>query len=55
MTSNNALEIRSASSRFSRTEALPMNMNPASAVAVAELLARLGSELINLSASTIRY
>jgi DNA-binding winged helix-turn-helix (wHTH) protein len=41
MTSNNALEIRSASSRFSRTEALPMNMNPASAVAVAELLARL--------------
>ena len=41
MTSNNALEIRSASSRFSRTEALPMNMNPASVVAVAELLARL--------------
>jgi len=41
MISNNALEIRSASSRFSRTEALPMNMNPASVVAVAELLARL--------------
>jgi DNA-binding winged helix-turn-helix (wHTH) protein len=41
MTSNNALEIRSASSRFSRTEALPMNMSPASVVAVAELLARL--------------
>jgi DNA-binding winged helix-turn-helix (wHTH) protein len=41
MTSNNTLEIRSASSRFSRTEALPMNMNPASVVAVAELLARL--------------
>jgi DNA-binding winged helix-turn-helix (wHTH) protein len=41
MTSNNALEIRSASSRFSRTEAFPMNMNPASVVAVAELLARL--------------
>src|SRR5438874_13676686 len=41
MISNNALEIRSASSRFSRTEALPMNMNPASVVAVAEFLARL--------------
>ena len=41
MISNNALEIRSASSRFSRTEALPMNMNPASVVALAELLARL--------------
>src|SRR5882757_2852482 len=41
MISNNALEIRSASSRTSRTEALPMNMNPASVVAVAELLARL--------------
>jgi DNA-binding winged helix-turn-helix (wHTH) protein len=41
MTSDNALEIRSASSRFSRTEVLPMNMNPASVVAVAELLARL--------------
>jgi DNA-binding winged helix-turn-helix (wHTH) protein len=41
MISNNALEIRSASSRFSRTEALPMNMNPASVVAVAKLLARL--------------
>jgi DNA-binding winged helix-turn-helix (wHTH) protein len=41
MTSNNTLEIRSASSRFSRTEALPMNMSPASVVAVAELLARL--------------
>jgi len=39
MISNNALEIRSASSRFSRTEALPMNMNAASVVV--ELLARL--------------
>jgi DNA-binding winged helix-turn-helix (wHTH) protein len=40
MISNNALKIRSASSRFSRTEVLPMNMNPASVVVVAELLAR---------------
>jgi hypothetical protein len=47
MISNNALEIRSASSRFSRTEALPLNMNPASVVAVAELLARL-AELLRL-------
>src|SRR5260370_40314628 len=41
MTRSNVLESRSASSRFSRTEALPMNMNPASVVAVAELLTRL--------------
>jgi DNA-binding winged helix-turn-helix (wHTH) protein len=41
MICNNALDIRSALSRFSRTEALPMNTNPASVVAVAELLARL--------------
>src|SRR6266852_7484384 len=41
MISNNALDIRSASSRFSRTEALPMNMNPASVVAIVELLARV--------------
>ena len=41
MISNNALEIRSASSRFSRTEALPLNKNPASVAAIAELLARV--------------
>jgi DNA-binding winged helix-turn-helix (wHTH) protein len=41
MISNNVLDIRSASPRFSRTEALPMNMNPASVVAIAELLARV--------------
>jgi DNA-binding winged helix-turn-helix (wHTH) protein len=41
MISTNTLEIRSASSRSSRPEALPMNMNAASVVAVAELLAKL--------------
>ena len=41
MISNNVLDIRSASSRFPRTEALPMNMNPASVAAIAELLARV--------------
>jgi DNA-binding winged helix-turn-helix (wHTH) protein len=51
MISNNTLEIRLASSRFSRTEPLPMNANPASVVAVAELLARL-VELLRLSAES---
>jgi len=41
MISNNVLDIRSASSRFPRKEALPMNMNPASVAAIAELLARV--------------
>jgi DNA-binding winged helix-turn-helix (wHTH) protein len=45
MISNNVLDIRSASSRFPRTEALPMNMNPASVAAIAELLARLAELL----------
>jgi len=41
MISNNVLDIRSASFRFQGTEALPMNMNPASVAAIAELLARV--------------
>jgi hypothetical protein len=51
MISNNVLDIRSASSRFPRTEALPMNMNPASVAAIAELLARL-AELLRLPADS---
>src|SRR6266852_2594125 len=53
MISNNALEIRSASSRTSRTEALPMNMNPSSVVAVAELLASLVELLGTESRETV--
>ena len=41
MISNNVRDIRSASSRFPRTQALSMNMNPASVAAIAELLARV--------------
>lgn len=41
MISNNVLDIRSASSRFPRTEAFPVNMNRASVAAIAELLARV--------------
>jgi two-component system, OmpR family, response regulator len=41
MISNNVLDIRAASSRFPRTEGLPVNMKPASVVDIAELLARV--------------
>ncbi|MEA2908052.1 MAG: two-component system, OmpR family, response regulator [Bradyrhizobium sp.] len=53
MISNNVLDIRSASSRFSRTEALSINMNPASVAAIAELLARVEELLRTDSRETV--